>query len=174
MEGLELVKRARDGSREAFIELIRMHEPIMYSIAQGILRGSKADIIDAIQESILLAYKGIIQLREPAFFRTWLVRILINECRKMLKHNRKVVPVELIYEKKSGEMESDMELMDLLSGLDLEHKEIVILFYIEDIPIKEIAQIVGLTESGVKSRLYRARFKLAMLLKEPDMKEELL
>nr|WP_272898813.1 sigma-70 family RNA polymerase sigma factor [Paenibacillus sp. MMS18-CY102] len=169
-----MVQEAKAGSREAFLSLIRMNESFLYSIAQGIL-SSKPDTFDAIQETILKAYKEIVKLREPAYFRTWLVRILINECRRVARHNRKVIPVEQLYEQRapSYALESDLELMDLLDGLDMEHKEIVVLYYLEDLPIKEIAAIVELSENGVKSRLHRARLKLAVLLKDPVLKEEL-
>ncbi|XID91942.1 sigma-70 family RNA polymerase sigma factor [Paenibacillaceae bacterium WGS1546] len=174
MEGNELARAARAGSREAFATLIRMNEAQLYAIARGIL-SSRTDVMDAVQEAILLAYREVVKLREPAYFRTWLVRILINECRRVARHNRKIIPVDRFHEGKNGshELESDLELMDLLNELDLEHKEIVVLFYLEDLSVKEIASIVDLSESGVKSRLHRARLKLAMLMKDPVLKEEL-
>lgn len=174
MEGIELARAAQAGSREAFAALIRNNESLLYAIARGIL-SSRTDVMDAIQETILLAYREVVKLREPAYFRTWLVRILINECRRVARHNRKVVPVDRVFEGKSGaqELESDLELMDLLNELDMEHKEIVVLFYLKDLSVKEIAGIVDLSESGVKSRLHRARLKLAMLMKDPVLKEEL-
>lgn len=176
MEDIELAAQARAGSREAFVALVRRNESFLYAVAQGIL-ASKADTSDAIQETILRAYKEVVKLREPAYFRTWLVRILINECRRVVRYNRKVVPVERVHERRDAAngLDSDLELMDLLDGLDMEQKEIVVLYYLEDVSIKEIAGIVDLTESGVKSRLYRARSKLAMLMKDSalTMKEEL-
>lgn len=174
MEGLETVNQARAGSREAFIRLIRANETFLYAVAKGMLR-SPSDALDAIQETILNAYQGIEKLREPAYFRTWLTRILINECRRIIRHNHKIVPAKEIFEQPtaSAGLESDVELLDLLNGLDMEHKEVVVLFYMEDLSVKDIAHILDLTESGVKSRLHRARLKLAMLLKEPELKEGL-
>jgi len=174
MQELELVAAAKAGSRDAFISLIRKNETMLYSIANGILR-SRPDVLDAIQETILQAYKEIARLREPAYFRTWLVRILINECRRVVRHNRKVIPVEHLQDKRAGShtLESDLELLDLLDGLGMDQKEIVVLYYLEDLSIQEIAGIVDLSESGVKSRLHRARIKLEALMREPAMKEEL-
>ncbi|QHW31051.1 sigma-70 family RNA polymerase sigma factor [Paenibacillus rhizovicinus] len=174
MDDIGWTELAKEGSREAFIALIRRNESLLYSIAHRMLT-SQSDSLDAIQETILLAYKEIVNLREPAYFRTWLVRILINECRRVNRHHRKVIPVEQFRGKQEGSqtLESDLELMDLLNGLDMEHKEIVVLFYVEDLSIKEIAGIVELSENGVKSRLHRARQKLASLMTEPAWKEEL-
>jgi RNA polymerase sigma-70 factor, ECF subfamily len=174
LEGVETVKKARAGSREAFITLIRQHESSLYAIASGILK-SKQDTVDAVQETILHAYQGIVKLREPMYFRTWLTRILINECRRISKHNKRIIPVDEIYnhQGRSAEIDSNLELIDQLNGLDVEQKEIIVLYYMEDYSVKEITQILDLSESGVKSRLHRARLKLALLLKEPELMEGL-
>ncbi|MBO7748959.1 sigma-70 family RNA polymerase sigma factor [Paenibacillus sp. MWE-103] len=174
MDDIQIVKQAQRGSREAFIELIRSNESRLYMIAHRILT-SRSDVLDAIQETILRAYKEIVNLREPAYFSTWLVRILINECRRVIRHNRKVILVDQLREKSRDAqmLESDLELIDLLNGLDMNDREIVVLFYVEDLSIKDIAGIVELSENGVKSRLHRARMKLAALMKDPASKEEL-
>jgi RNA polymerase sigma-70 factor (ECF subfamily) len=165
------VLAAMSGSREAFICLIHESEQMMYAMAKGFLK-SDEDVADAIQETILKAYKGIIKLREPAYFRTWLIRILINECRQLIRKNGKVIPMKHIVERADPsnriEAASQLELYDLLGGLDVEHKEVVILHYLEDFSVKDITQALGISESAVKSRLYRARAKLAILFKETE------
>ncbi|MCQ6558397.1 RNA polymerase sigma factor [Paenibacillus mendelii] len=162
------VQEAVNGARDAFIQLIRANEQSMYAVARGILK-SDSDAADAIQETILKAYNGIRGLREPAYFRTWLIRILINECRQIARHNSKFIPMTGVVEREDVHgFESSMEVDELLGELDLEHKEIVVLYYMEDMSVKEIAQSLDISEGTVKSRLYRARLKLAILLKETE------
>lgn len=69
--------RAKKGNKEAFINLIEENLISMYRVAKGILL-SQEDIDDAIQNTILLSYKNINTLKKNEFFKTWLIRILIN------------------------------------------------------------------------------------------------
>ncbi|XEC94482.1 RNA polymerase sigma factor [Paenibacillus tarimensis] len=169
MDGLKAVQAAQKGSIEAFTSLIRANEPFMYGIARSILK-SDPDAGDAIQETIIKAYNSISKLREPNYFRTWLTRILINECRQIVRRNSKLVPVKDVIEPEGTRniYDSSMEMEDLLDGLDPEHKEVIVLYYWEDISIREIAQMLDISEGTVKSRLYRARMKLAVLLKNDE------
>jgi len=174
LDAFAAVQEARQGSREAFIGLIRDNEVMMYAIARNLLK-SETDTADAIQEAILNAYNGIGSLREPAYFRTWLVRILIHACRQINRNNSKYVPMLDGVEPADphGNPAAQLELEDLLSGLDMGLKEVVVLYYMDDISVKDIAQMLDLTESNVKSRLYRARMKLAALMKETEAWEGL-
>ena len=132
MDVAKKVQEAIKGAREAFIQLIRVNEQSMYAVARGILK-SDSDAADAIQETILKAYNGISGLREPAYFRTWLIRILINECRQIARHNSKFIPMIGVVEREVVHgFESTVEMDELLGGLDLEHKEVVVLYYMED------------------------------------------
>ena len=83
MGSTDLVNQAIQGDREAFIRLIRDIENSLYNTAKSMLR-KEEDVADAIQETILNAYKSVHTLREPRYFKTWLFRILINECNTML------------------------------------------------------------------------------------------
>ncbi|CAH1197568.1 ECF RNA polymerase sigma factor SigM [Paenibacillus plantiphilus] len=173
MNVLQTIHDAQNGSRDAFISLIRNNEGVMYAIARNILRTDN-DAADAMQEAILKAYSNIGNLREPAYFRTWLIRILINECRQIVRYNSKFVSIAAVMEPTAAYqgLDSKLEMEELLEQLDMDHKEVVVLYYMEDISVKEIAGMLDISEGTVKSRLYRARTKLATLLKDADMKEE--
>lgn len=75
---------AKKGEKQAFARLIEDNKVSMYRVALGIL-GAKQDVEDAIQNSIIKAYEGIIYLKRNEYFKTWLIRILINECNRILK-----------------------------------------------------------------------------------------
>ena len=86
----QLVKRARDGDGEAFLALMEQYSGAMYKIARSIL-GNNEDAADAIQETILICFEKIAELRQPRYFKTWMTRILINECRKIIRQNSRIV-----------------------------------------------------------------------------------
>lgn len=151
------IKLAQKGDNSAFEKLIRTNEASMYRVAKAILKADE-DCADAIQETILKAYKSISHLKQPAYFKTWLTKILINECRKILQNRNKIVSIE---EVKLGEKEADeyddLDLKQAIKELDDELKVIVLLYYFEDLSVKEISEIINIPEGTVKSRLSRAR-----------------
>lgn len=163
---LELdVRLAKKGDKNAFGRLIELNKVSMYRIALSMLK-NKEDIEDAIQNSIVKAYEGIICLRKDEFFKTWLIRILINECKSILKSNNKVVHIEEI-SSDIGIIQdfSNIEITSAISSLEEDLRVVTTLFYFEDIPQREIAKILNIPEGTVKSRLSRARSKLYELLK---------
>ena len=79
-----LVTAAKNGDKEAFVQLIRMNKQSLYKAAWVYLQNEQ-DIADALQNTILSCYENIQRLREVKYFKTWLVRILINECKDILR-----------------------------------------------------------------------------------------
>lgn len=75
----EDVDAARKGDKAAFIKLLETSKVTMYNVASRML-SDKHDIEDALQETVANAWKGIRKLKSDEFFKTWLIRILINEC----------------------------------------------------------------------------------------------
>ena len=84
-----LVKRAQRGDDQAFVELIEENKQAMYKVAVGILKND-FDAADAIQQSILTCYEKLKELEKAQYFKTWLLRILINNCNQMLREQKKV------------------------------------------------------------------------------------
>jgi len=162
------VIRAQRGNREAFVRLIKASEPSMYRVAKSFLR-TDSECADAIQETILKAFQAIGSIKNPTYFKTWLIRILINVCQRTLKMNKKVIPIaELSEQSYENNMQQGLELWEAVQSLEDELKIIVTLFYVEDVPIKDIAAMLDLPEGTIKSRLYRAREKLVCFLSEDD------
>lgn len=79
--------------REQFTSAVLAAEPTLYRVAKTMLR-SEHDCADAAQQAILRAWEQLDSLRSTRYFKTWLVRILINECYKLKKRNSKFVPYE--------------------------------------------------------------------------------
>lgn len=153
----ELIKRARQGDGEAFAELIVSQKQTLYKVARSYLR-SDADAADAIGETVLACYEKLDTLREPKYFRTWLIRILINKCQDLLRQQGRCVPLETAAEPVYHEPgQARAEFLALLDSLDEKYRTVLLLYYGEGFRTAEIAQILDLKENTVKTRLQRAR-----------------
>lgn len=154
---ISLVKRARSGDKEAFITLIEEQKQSMYKVAAGILKND-ADAADAIQDTVLSSYENIRGLKEPKYFKTWLTRILINHCNRILKERGKTVPLQEHPELKQRQEDNTMqELQLMLKGMDDQYRTVLLLYYVEGFSIKEISSILEMNENTVKTRLARGR-----------------
>jgi RNA polymerase sigma factor (sigma-70 family) len=167
MDTIEDVELARSGDKDAFVRLIRCTEASLYQASRAIL-GSDEDCADAIQETILRAFRSIHGLREPSYFKTWIIRILINECKRLLNARKNIVPLQKAQEASTSEQAySRLELREEIDKLDVDLRTIIHLYYYCDLSIKHIAEVLELPEGTVKSRLHRAREILFRQMNEP-------
>lgn len=153
-------------TKEELGTLILNSERQLYSTAKTILINDQ-DCADAIQETIVKAFSKIGTLRNDKYAKTWLIRILINECYTLLRKSSKLVSLEGMSEMTEIETDQKTDYSDLYRAVN-SLKEAVILYYIEDFNIKEIAQILEITEGAVQKRLARARGKLKRNLQESE------
>lgn len=142
--------------KEEFTRAVLEYESTLYRVAKSML-GSEADCADAAQNALLRAWEKQHTLRDTAYFKTWLTRILINECRAMLRQRARFVPLE--EEAAEGEIapERDSGLYEAVMGLDVKYRMPFVLYYIEGFRTREIASMLKLPEGTVKTRLRRAR-----------------
>ena len=161
------VRKAKYGDKEAFCTLIRINKVAIYRIAKSILT-KEEDIEDAVSEAILKAYKNIQKLKNEEFFKTWLIRIVINESNNLYKKRAKEVAVDKDHFKniKINDNYKDLSLYDAINSLEEDLRITTILFYFEDMKYKDIAKTLNVKEGTVKSRLSRAKEKLYSILKE--------
>lgn len=143
--------------KEQFTREVLAAEKNMYYIAKSIL-GNDEDCADAMQNAILNAYSNLESLREEKYFRTWLTRILINECYSMIRRNKITVSYEEYMEDEtsydsSGYSEVYMEIQ----ALEERYRVPFILHYVAGFTLKEVAGMLKCTEAGIKMRLLRAR-----------------
>lgn len=162
---LEVVRKAKEGDVDAIGNLITENTKSMYRVAFSILK-SEEEIYDAISNTTVIVFEKIATLKKEEFFKTWLTRILINECYKIYNQNKKVVYLEN-YNQESleyNDKHSNLEMKNLLKKINDDLREIVGLYYFEDFSVKEIAKILDIPEGTVKSRLSRARKELEKVL----------
>lgn len=162
------VERAKKGDPEAFIRLIDANRDTLLRVAHGFFRREE-DAADAIQDAVLDAWEHLRELRNNRYFRTWLVRILINDCIRIYRANRSCVFSE--EEPERGEEAADfadVEFRALLGALPEDSRLIFQLFYGERFTVSEIASILNQNENTVKSRLRRGRERLRASLGEGE------
>lgn len=142
----------------------------MFHLAFSVLRREQ-DCADAVQEAVFKAYAGRDTLKKQAYFKTWIMRILLNECYSLLRRQKRLVPME--EQMLEGQVQLDdyvrEDYLDLYKAIDaLKEKDriCVLLYYIEDYSVRQIAQIMRMPEGTVKSRLRRARIQLKDMLED--------
>lgn len=155
-----LVKRAQRGDADAFIELIEENKMTLRRVAYGYFRDEE-DVADVIQDTILGAFEHIHELKKPEFFRTWLVRILINHCNRVYNQNKKSCSLDGIPEEAEPSCgTNDVEFYAMLWSLPEDSRMIFQLYYGERFTTKEISEMLRMKESTVKSRLHRGKKQL--------------
>lgn len=153
----ELVLRAKGQDKEAFVELLEEQKSSMYKVAKAML-GREEDIADAMQETVLDCWEKIHTLRKPEYFKTWLIRILINNCKAIYNlHARMVVTDEIATEKTVEADYADIEWQEMMECLNMGQRVVVELYYVEGMKVREIAEVLHIGQSAVKGRLQAAR-----------------
>ena len=153
-------------TKEKLGALIIDSERHMYVTARSILSEDE-DCADAIQETIVKAFSKINSLKQDAYAKTWLIRILINECYNVLRQKNRQIPMDVEGEmatKAAAEPQDYSDLYQAVGQLQEELKLPVVLYYGEDFSVREIAQVLEISEGAVQKRLARARQKLKCLL----------
>ena len=139
------------------MELIGQNRQTLYKTAMAILK-NEADAVDAVQDTVLRCYENLRSLRDPRYFKTWLTRILINQCNRILRGRKNLVPLhehpELEYQNPDTSIQEFLELLNLLKE---PYRIVLYLFYVEEFTIREIAAILDMKENTVKTRLSRGR-----------------
>ncbi len=149
--------RQENMDKTQFTEEVLAAEKSMYYVAKSIL-GNDEDCADALQNAILSAYSNLQSLKEEKYFKTWLTRILINECYSMVKKRHPAITYEeYMEEEQAGESSEYSEVYLEIQSLEEKYRVPFVLHYVEGFTLREIAGMLKSTEAGVKMRLLRAR-----------------
>lgn len=152
-----------------FSDQVLLIEPMLYRVAYGLLL-NRTDCADAVQEALLRAWEKRNTLRDKSLFRTWLTRILINECYSLLRRRRHAVPLDEVPEPVAPP-DADPELHDAIARLDKSLRLPVVLHYMEGYSVSEVASMLRLPTGTVKTRLFKARKILRLQLIDEDQIE---
>lgn len=164
MKTEDLIKRAKRQDADAFTELMQLYMKDLYRVAFAILMNDE-DAADAIQDTILACWEKLNTLKKEPYFKSWMTRILINRCYDIRRRALRVVDLESC-EEPAAEDRYNLEFKEALSLLDEKYRCVMILFYSEGYHVEEIAAILKIPPSTVKTRLQRGRRKLAEYYRE--------
>lgn len=172
----KLVRRAQKGDKDAFVALIEAEKLSLTRAALAILHHDE-DAADAVSETVLNAFLKLHTLREPKYFKTWLMRILIYNAYAILRKRKPELPFEELPEQAAQEDEmvrrdGVIDIQQSLSRLAQNDRLVLTLFYLDGLSIKEIGALLGLKEGAVKTRLHRARSKFRQTYEEQEVKED--
>ena len=173
---LALVQEAISGSRKAFEELISLNERFVLNLARKF--GPKEEIENISQETFISAFKAISNLKDALAFKGWLAAIAVRRCRDSWRavYRRKAevsfdTVREADFETKEvvnftgapsaeSSMQGRMEVEAVLNQLSADDRMVMTLLYLEDKSVKEVSQLLGITQVNVKVRSHRIKKRL--------------
>ena len=169
-EVLSLIKQAKEGDQEAFEELMRAYSGFVYSLAFRML-GRKADAEDVFQETFFRAWSHLRSFRSGGNFTHWIKRIATNLCIDRLKAQKRQQTYEKDQVEQVGSWEEEEhygaeqeQVNQLLAQLPVNHRAAVVLFYLEDRSVEEVARTLRKKPGTIKVWLFRARQKMKTVL----------
>ena len=173
-----LVLQARAGSARAFEVIYERWHPKLLRRARRLTKDSEA-ALEAVQEAWIGIARGLWKLEDPMRFGAWALRIVSNKCADWIRKQRAERRLKTrVGNEAGGAARPDARMDDQTSSSDIEALRLAIrllteesrlvltLFYLEEIPVREISRTLGIAEGTVKSRLFHARKQLKKILED--------
>lgn len=167
MNEAQLIHQIQQGDTESFRFLYRLHALSAWQMAISVCK-NKTIAEEAVQQGFINAFKYIHSFRFESSFKTWLLRIVLNECVQAQKlekkfswsdlqeeHNEEYIDISTIKDLPQKELKE--QVGNAIQKLNEKESAVLSLFYIEELSIKETAEVLGYSESNVKVLLHRAR-----------------
>lgn len=154
-------------SKEAYTRFIKENKEMLYRVAFGYLH-NEIKSLDAVDEAIYLGYIHIKDLREPKYLKTWIVRILINECLKIIRAGKRELYMEVLPEDSEKAGEDLIHLKIAINSLEEDLRKVIVLRYFGGFTIAETAEILEIPDGTVSTRSRRALKILRVDLSEEE------
>jgi RNA polymerase sigma-70 factor (ECF subfamily) len=183
LEERDIIHRVLEGDTQAFERLVAENERKVYALALKMV-GNEEDALDMAQESFVKAFTNLRSFRGDSRFSVWLYRLTYNICIDFIRKRKRTQTFALTYTDEDGET-AELEIADettdpatimetnqlrkaleeCVHALPPHHREIIVMREITGLSYQDIARVLAISEGTVKSRLARARRKLAELLR---------
>lgn len=165
-----LALRCQSGDPEAFADLIAvMEKPLLYYATS--LTGKQDAALDVLQDVWLKVVRGIRRLKDPGSLKPWLYAITHGVAVDRIRRNYRRDKAEQAQvddafniDEQSFDEEDAAAIRDGLSRLGVKHREVLVLHFLQDLSILEIANVVGCSEGTVKSRIHYAKRQMKQIL----------
>ena len=179
MEDVELVKQMIAGDMDAFDRLMNRYQPKALRVAY-LISGNHADSEDIVQETFVTCYLKRHEIRNAEAFQSWFYRTLSRIAWKMCRKKHAEQPLEEVYPENTaapGELlvdfvrqEEEHMIYRAILQLPVKQRTVLVLYYYNQMSMKEIAHVCGCLEGTVKSRLYHGKRKLREVLEKQETK----
>jgi len=151
-----------------FTDYARMYMNTVFRVAFNYLK-SRTDADDITQIVLLKLYRADKTFENDEHIKHWLIRVTINECKRaLLSPWRRIEPIEDHVESLSFEAPEQSELFEMVMQLPTKYRITILLYYYEDYSVSEIARLLGMPNSTVRTHLKRARENLKSELSEVE------
>ncbi len=182
---LEAVNETLRGNKESFRIIIKAYEKPLYKMAFSFLKKSE-EAEDALQEIFIKVYQSLDSFKLGYKFTPWIYAVAMNELRQIYRKKKKSFSNENSnFSQESISTNSHSEYTDPVESLEREEKrekvlkaidslkenlrEVIVLYYLNDMSVEDISEILNIGRENVKSRLHRARKKLKKMLNEVQL-----
>jgi RNA polymerase sigma-70 factor (ECF subfamily) len=169
----ELVVAARSGDQGAFAALVDAEGPAAYRLARAIL-GSSRDAEEAVQDAFVHAWRELPRLREPARWPAWFRRITVRAAIDRGRRRSRVREIDLGSVEPPAQLDASGAVADrddverALHGLPADDRALLVLRFLADLEVDDVAQALGIPSGTVKSRLSRLIARLRAAEKVDD------
>ena len=155
--------------RQSLEELIGLHQKSLYAAAFNICRNAD-DANDAVQDTFIQYYTSKKQFHDQEHLKAWLLRVAINRAKDISRSfwRKNKISIEDCSGEIPFESQEEHDLFEEVMKLPGKYREVIHLYYYEDLSVKEIARILRITEGSVKMRLSRGRNSLRNVFKEEE------
>jgi RNA polymerase sigma-70 factor (ECF subfamily) len=163
------VAKCLKGDSAAFEPLVRKYERVLFAVALRLV-GDYEDARDATQNAFIRAFERLDRYDPERKFFSWIYRIAVNECLNLRRSRKPQEPLTGDAEAPSGAFEAVQAIEvrervgEALAALSVEYREVIVLRHFAELSYEEISEATGVPEKTVKSRLFSARQRLAVLL----------
>ena len=174
----EHIQQVLAGNAHAYAHLVHKYKDLVFTVAIRMLK-DRQEAEEASQDAFVKAYQHLGKFKGESKFSTWLYRIVYHNCLDQLKRKKRMISSELIDEIDQSDIN---EVEDVMTHLESEERKqlihqaihqllpqdnaVITLFYLEEFSIKEVSEILAISEGQVKVRLHRSRKKLYSILKD--------
>ncbi len=190
----DLIQRARKGDGEAFAALFERSKQSLWRAAMAVL-GNVDDASDALQEAAVKAWRAMPRFGGRSAVGTWLMRILLRTCYDLRQTRKRETPcamgtfdidaegADVSWEPSAkralaggaqacdSDRDEVLDVRDALGRLAADDRLVLVLFYVNDFPVRQISQIMNVSEGAVRTRLSRARDRFKAAYRDGSSKE---
>jgi RNA polymerase sigma-70 factor, ECF subfamily len=180
-----LVTRAQQGDKDAFDDIFNQYNGLMLRTAYNIVKDR--DIAeDAVQNALIQAWQHLPSLREAGALRSWLMRIVVNQCISFMRRlarstmflrqsisEQETDLASQIAEYSKGHIERDWDLAQAIENLPTKQQMVIALHYYQGMTVSEISQALQVSENTLKKRIQAALSNLRQVLRGAEIEESL-